>query len=490
MKKEMVHSHKTMSDPREYIRNQTQPAVSEITSDKATTGTEHKIRYTSTNGAPEAVDFKTALLVGQAKDKGLYMPDRIPVLPEETIESMSKMSYPEIAFVVINQFLKDEIPQNELKRMTKEAYDFEVPLQEVYDRRYIMWQCKGPTKSFKDLAARMMSRLMQYYAKDINKHITILTATSGDTGSAVANAFYGLDGISCVVLFPKNEVTEIQRKQMTTLGGNVTTFAVDGKFDDCQAMVKRAFTDPKLERLSLSSANSINFGRLLPQLVQYFYAYSGVADTREHAVISVPCGNFGHITAGIISKRMGLPIHKFIVATNANDEFPRFLQTGIYKPIVPSRDCISNSMNVGHPSNLARVVDLYRGKMDEKGIIMKMPDLGLMRGDIFSTGVSDDETRRTIKEVYEDYGIVLEPHGAVAWAGLMRYLKGIEDWYPCVSFETADPGKFPEEITKTLGVAPNLPKELEALRRKEEHFINIPNQYEAFKEKIMHLEVN
>ncbi len=441
-----------------------------------------KVLYRSTNGHPEIVDFKTVLLRGQAPDKGLYMPDKIPVLCSDIIKSIPGMSYTGIAFTVISQFLEDEMPSSELKKIVDWAYNFDMPVERVYGRKYVLWLDEGPTLSFKDLAARMMSRLMQYYMKDEKKHLIILIATSGDTGSAVANAFHSLDNIDCVVLFPEKEVTELQRRQMTTLGGNVKAFAVDGKFDDCQAMVKQAFADSELEYLNLSSANSINFGRLLPQLVQYFYAYSiSIDKPDEKPVISVPSGNFGHITAGFLAKHMGLPVHRFVVATNENDEFPRFLKTGFYKPIIPSRVCISNAMNVGHPSNLIRIIDLYGGNMDENGKMRRMPDLDSMRKDIFSVSISDHDTRRTIKEVYEKHKIILEPHGAVAWAGLSRYLEQIEDWEPCVSFETADPGKFPKEIIKALGFSPETPNTLRVLKDKEEEYIRIPKDYNGFK---------
>jgi threonine synthase len=445
-----------------------------------------RMLYRSTKGTEE-VYFGTALLAGQAKDRGLYMPARIPVLSPETIASMGKMSYPEIAFTVLNPFLEAEIPPKELKRMAKEAYDFALPLQKVYERKSILWLDKGPTLSFKDLAARMLSRLMQHYTKNEGRHITVLVATSGDTGSAVANSFRGLENITCIVLFPKNEVADLQRKQMTTLGQNITALSVKGKFDDCQALVKRAFADPELGPLNLSSANSINIGRLLPQLVQHFYAYARSADVQGEALAeSVPCGNFGHITAGLFAKRMGLPI-RFIAATNANDEFQRFLDTGSYTPHVPSIACISNAMNVGHPSNLARIVGLYGGIMDENGKILRMPDIASMRRDIFSVSVSDEETRATMIDVYKKHKIILDPHGAVAWAGLVRYLNRIEDWNPCVSFETADPGKFPNLIDRTLGVRPELPRALEALKDKDEHFTEISNRYEDFKAVIEHM---
>ncbi len=445
-----------------------------------------KIMYRSTNGFAEKVDFKTAILQGQAPDKGLYVPDYIPSLPYDTIEGMRHLSYPEIAFTVTSPFLKNDIPPKELRRIVGEAYNFELPLQRVDNRRYLLWQTRGPTLSFKDLAARMLSRVLQFYMRDEDRHMTILTATSGDTGSAVASAFYGLDNISCAVLFPEKEVTGLQRKQMTTLGKNIAAFAVDGKFDDCQAIVKKAFSDPVLSHLNLSSANSISFGRLMPQTIQYFYAYSKVAeDSSEEPVISVPCGNFGHLTAGIMAQRMGLPVHKFIAATNANDEFPRFMETGVYKPIVPSRVCISNAMNVGHPSNLARIFDMFDGQMDERGVVISSPNIEWMRNDVFSVSISDEETRETMRKAYNENGIILDPHGAVAWSGLLRYLNEIEEWQPCVSFETADPAKFQEEVVKTLGVRPEQPPALKALEGKDESFIKIPNDYEEFKEALL-----
>lgn len=439
-------------------------------------------KYFSTNLSAEPVDFRTALLRGQAEDKGLYMPERIPRIVPKAIEYMREMNltYPEIAFSVMGQFLEGE-GLEDLWTMAKDAYNFEVPVEQVYGANYILWLDRGPTLSFKDLAARMMSRLMQHYSEDMNGHITVLTATSGDTGSAVANAFYGLEGMHSVVLFPKDEVTELQRKQMTTLGDNVTAFAVQGKFDDCQAMVKRAFGDEELRDLGLSSANSINIGRLIPQTVQFFYAYSRIArKPEEQIVVSVPCGNFGHLTAGLFAKEMGLPIRKFVAATNENDEFPRFIGTGKYEKIVPSRDCISNAMNVGNPSNLARIVYMYGGRINERGDLIAAPDMDAMRRDIYSTSITDQETRETIKEVYGRYGIILEPHGAVAWRGLQEYLDETETEIPTVSFETASPGKFSVEIEK-LGIKPRIPDALLALATKKEHFEEIPKDYEVFK---------
>jgi threonine synthase len=332
----------------------------------------------------------------------------------------------------------------------------------------------------------MMARWMGVLMEQDRTELVILTATSGDTGSAVAHAYHGVPRVRIVVLFPVAEVSNRQRKQMTTLGGNVATFAVDGKFDDCQALVKRAFADPELSAIRLSSANSINIGRLLPQAVYYFYAYVRLADVGagEPIVISVPSGNFGDMMGAVIARRMGLPLGRLIVATNANDEVPRFLATGRYDKIVPSRVCISNAMNVGHPSNLARLVDAYGGQMDETGALEKQPDMAAMRRDMWSTSVDDAETRATIKRAYDQHRLVLEPHGAVGWAGLERYLAA-ERPSPellCVSVETAHPAKFPEEIQALIGVDPEVPPSLRGLEARVEHYEPLGLSYEAFRD--------
>jgi len=441
----------------------------------------NKILYHSTNGYSEKVDFKGALLKGQAPDKGLYMPEIIPSIPLAKILQFSKMSYPQIAYEIISPYTANLVPDEELRSMLGDVYNFDVPVENVYDGKYVLRLDRGPTCSFKDFAARLMGKLIQHFLRLENKSIIILTATSGDTGSAVAHAFYGLDNIIVVVLFPQKEVTERQRRQMTTLGGNVYTLAVDGKFDDCQALVKKAFADPDLESLNLSSANSINVGRLLPQAVYYFYAYSRVAAEGKEAVISVPSGNFGDLMGGLIAMKMGLPVHRFIAATNENDEFPQFMRTGIYEPIRPSKNCISNAMNVGHPSNLARVFALYGGQMDETGRVGRQPDIDAMRKDIFAISISDEETRRTIREAYRQYRVLLEPHGAVGWAGLMKYLAEFGDWSPCVSLETADPAKFPDEIIKLTGVNPSMPKVISELKDLDEHCQEIRTDYESLK---------
>jgi threonine synthase len=440
------------------------------------------IKFFSTNGHPERVNFRQALLVGQAPDKGLYMPELIPRIPTEKILKFPEMTYPEVAYQVVKPYLGDLVPDTALRAMLLDAYNYEVPVEQVWNGKFILRLDRGPTCSFKDFAARLMGRLMHYFLKQEGKSILILTATSGDTGSAVAHAFFGLDNIKVVVLFPEREVTERQRRQMTTLGGNVYPLAVTGKFDDCQALVKQAFVDPDLGGLNLSSANSINVGRLLPQAVYYFFAHSRAAHSEEASVFSVPSGNFGDLMGGLIALKMGLPVHRFVAATNENDEFPNFIRTGVYQPIKPSKNCISNAMNVGHPSNLARLFNLYGGQMDETGRVGKQPDLQGMRNDLFAVSVSDEETRRTIKETYEKHGILLEPHGAVGWAGLMRYLKECGDWSPCVSLETADPAKFPEEIVRATGINPPLPAAMARLDELEERFQKIKGDYTSLKD--------
>jgi len=440
------------------------------------------IKFFSTNGHLDRVDFKGALLAGQAPDKGLYMPEMFPSLSPETIRNFPQMSYHQIAYQVIKPYLGDLMEESALEEMLKDAYSYEVPLERVYDGKYLLRLDRGPTCSFKDFAARLMGRLMQYFLKEEGRSMIILTATSGDTGSAVAHAFYGLENIKVIVLFPEKEVTERQRRQMTTLGKNIYPLAVTGKFDDCQALVKQAFVDPELKGLELSSANSINVGRLLPQAVYYFYAHSRVAPGGEEVVFSVPSGNFGDLMGGLIALKMGLPVKKFVAATNENDEFPRFMQTGVYEPIRPSRNCISNAMNVGHPSNLARLFSLYGGQMDETGQVARQPDLSAMREEIYAVSISDEETRQTIREAYSQYKVLLEPHGAVGWAGLVRYLKEFGDWSPAVSLETADPAKFPDEIVRLTGVNPSLPPAMASLDEKEENFLNMDGSYASLKD--------
>ncbi len=445
---------------------------------------EKPILFYSTNLIAAPVPFNEALLKGLAPDKGLFMPEYIPRIEKDEILAFTGMEYPEIAFRIAQKFLKGVISDEDLLAITNDAYDYSVPLEHVVNRKYVMRLDQGPTASFKDFAARMMGRLMNYYLKQNQQKLLILTATSGDTGSAIANAFYGLDNINVAVLFPETEVTDRQRKQMTTLGKNVKIIAIDGKFDDCQALVKEAFSDHELDYLKLSSANSINIGRLVPQIVYYFYAYAKLRKSEDEEIIfSVPSGNFGDMMGGVLAMKMGLPVKKFIIATNDNDEFPTYLATGNYDKIVPSKNCISSAMNVGHPSNLARLVSLYGGMMDESGKIFTPADMEVMRKELWSTSISDKKTRDTIQKAWKAHELLLEPHGSVGWAGLWEYCDDNEcsEDQLCVSLETAHPAKFPEEIEKLLGFDPALPPSLEGLEDKEENFDHIENSYEDFK---------
>lgn len=442
------------------------------------------IKFNSTNLKSKEVSFRQALLKGLAPDGGLYMPIEIPKLSKEEISSFKNKTYPEIAFAVISKFLKGEISDEDLKALVDDAYDYPVPLEQVYDKKYVMRLDQGPTASFKDFAARMMARLMNYYLKESNGELLILTATSGDTGSAIANAFYGLDRIKVVVLFPTDEVTDRQRKQMTTLGNNIQIVAIDDKFDYCQDLVKQAFNDRELDYLNLSSANSINIGRLVPQIVYYFYAYSRLTDSENEKIkFCVPSGNFGNMMGGMLGYFMGLPVDQFIIATNANDEFPTLIKTEVYSKIEPSKNCISSAMNVGHPSNLARLISIFEGVMDEKGNIHTKPDFDRLRDLITSYSISDAFTKETIKKAYQTHKLLLEPHGAVGWAALTQHIKTQEAHKDnvYVSLETAHPAKFPEEINTLLNFDPELPESLKGLEELEENFIKLDKSYDNFK---------
>ncbi len=442
--------------------------------------------FRSTNGQSPTVNLREAFLHGIAPDRGLYFPEAFPKLSPDEIAAFAKLPYHEIALRVLAKFTDGIISVRDLTGICHDAYTFPVPLEKVYERVYVMRLDQGPTASFKDFAAQFMARLMGRFLREEGREITILTATSGDTGAAVAHAFHNVPGIRVIVLFPIAEVSLSQRRLMTTLRENIRTVAIDGKFDDCQAMVKQAFADPSLKHISLSSANSINIGRLLPQSVYYFYAASRLARTGEPMVFSVPSGNFGDMMGGIVAREMGLPIRKIIVPVNDNDAFPKFLASGSYQKISPSRNSVSNAMNVGHPSNLSRLVAVYGGQMDESGKIHRMPDLAAMRRDIFSSSISDERTRATIKAVWDKYQLLLEPHGAVAW-------RGFEDWQqtetlnglPAVVLETANPAKFPEEIVKMMGWSPDIPAAMEAALKLPEDFDRMDADYEKFKAYLM-----
>jgi threonine synthase len=444
------------------------------------------ILFHSTNRQSPAVNLREALLRGQAPDRGLYFPDEFPRLAPAEIAAFAGLPYHEVAFRVLAKFTEGIIPDADLAAMCREAYHFNIPLEKIYDRVFLMRLDQGPTASFKDFAAQMMARMFGRFLREDGRRVTILTATSGDTGSAVAHAFHKIPGVRVIVLFPVAEISASQRKLMTTLRDNIRTVAVDGKFDDCQAMVKQAFADPALNRISLSSANSINIGRLLPQSVYYFYAASRLARPGEPVVFSIPSGNFGDMMGSVVARQMGLPVRKIIASVNENDAFPKFLASGVYQKISPSRNSLSNAMNVGHPSNLARLVAVYGGQMDETGRIHRQPDLAAMRRDLFSSSVSDERTVAGVRDFWNRFQLLLEPHGAVAW-------QGFQDWNaveplghaPAVIVETANPAKFPVEVEKVVGWPPDVPEAMLAALRLPEDYDRLGADYDKFRDYLL-----
>jgi threonine synthase len=426
------------------------------------------------------VSFKGALLKGQASDEGLFMPDTIPQLALKDIQKLKRKPYSDTAFLVARAFLSDEFSLEVLQKVVIDSYNYPVPLEEVKPKTYVMRLDQGPTASFKDFAARMMARLMSN-CRPKGERLNILVATSGDTGSAVGEAFKGVIGIDVTILYPEKEVSGMQKKQLDTIGGNVQALSVSGKFDDCQNLVKQAFSDPQFENFNLTSANSINFGRILPQIIYYVYAYAQLAEDGEAAIFSVPSGNFGDALGCEYARRMGLPVAKLVMPTNENDEFPAYLATGKYSKVSPSRACISNAMNVGHPSNLARFFDLYGGTVDRVGHVHKYPDLEEMRRHIFSVSITDAQTRETIKSVYKRYNVILEQHGAVGWAGLEEYFKTAHEQKLAICLETAHPAKFPEEILNLLGLTIPMPESMKNIDQRQGGAVAMTNYYDDFK---------
>ncbi len=435
-----------------------------------------KITYYSTNDKSERVDFRTALMNGLAARYGLYMmaKETIPRLTADTIEAMADMSYARIAVEVLTPFLGDEIAPEQLARLLEAAYaEAVIPttVQHVTGKTHIMWLTKGPTYSFKDYAARFFGRVLNHFLKQYNQRRVVAVATSGDTGGAVADALHGLERVENLVFFPQKGITERQRRQMTTLGDNVHAFAVNGDFDVCQALAKRLLGDKAFARDlfddadRFTSANSISVGRLLPQAVYPFYAYSRLARAGEPLIASVPSGNFGDMMGTVIAKAMGLPIEVIVCGVNENKEFPTFLSTENFQ-VHPSVYSPSSAMIVSNPSNLARLVDFYGGhvydqrdadgRVTREGMMDRLPDIEAMRRDLFSVSVSNVEHYEAMQEVYERFGIIIEPHGAVGWRALERYLDGRHDRLTVI-YETADPGKFPDDVKKAIGVVPAIP---------------------------------
>jgi len=432
------------------------------------------MKYYSTNSKNKLFSFEQAVMKGLADDGGLFMPEFIPKFPREFFESIENKSFVEIALEVSKYFIEDEIPQAKLEEIVTEAISFPAPIVEIDKNLFVLELFHGPTLAFKDFGARFMAKTMGYFAQKENSHLNILVATSGDTGSAVANGFYNTPGISVYILYPKGKVSKIQEQQLTTLDKNITALEIDGTFDDCQRLVKSAFVDSELtSKLNLSSANSINIARLLPQSFYYMEAYKQIPDKTHPVVFSVPSGNLGNITAGLLTKKMGLPIHKFIGATNKNDVFTEFIRSGNFNPR-ESVLTLSNAMDVGNPSNLARIIELYSNSE--------------IRNDIYSATFSDEQTREAIKDVFEKNNYVIDPHGAVGYLALEKYLKeNTTEKFTSIVLETAHPAKFKDVVEEELNINVEIPEILAACLTKEKRAVELSSDYKSLKEYLLDL---
>lgn len=428
------------------------------------------MNFYSTNNRNIRVSLQQAVTQGLAPDNGLYMPERIPVLPKEFFNTIDKKSFQEIALTVAQNVLGDDIPGAELKRIVEHTIQFDAPLVEIEENIFALELFHGPTMAFKDFGARFMSQLLGYFARQQDQEIIILVATSGDTGSAVANGFLDVPGTRVIVLYPSGKVSDVQEKQFTTLGKNITALEVEGTFDDCQRLVKTAFLDAELKsKYFLTSANSINIARLIPQSFYYFYSYAQVKDRSRPVIYSVPSGNFGNLTGGLFAKRMGLPVFKFVATTNANDVVPKYLHTKLFTPR-SSEQTISNAMDVGNPSNFVRMLDLYNN------------DFTKLTEDIAGYSFTDDETRHAMQAVYRSAKYVMDPHGAVGYLGLKKYLTEYSLPATGIFLETAHPGKFIDVVEDTLGQKIALPATLEKFMHGTKQSKQIGHEFATFKE--------
>ena len=426
------------------------------------------MKYYSTNHQTPDVTLQEAVVKGLAADKGLFMPECINALPTSFFEQMSQMSLQEVAYQVAQAFFGEDIPADKLKQIVYDTMNFNIPLVKVSDNIYSLELFHGPTLAFKDVGARFMARMLGYFVSGQDKLVNVLVATSGDTGSAVANGFLGVDGIHVYVLYPKGKVSLIQEKQFTTLGKNVTALEVDGTFDDCQRLVKSAFMDDELnQHMQLTSANSINVARFLPQAFYYFWAVAQLQVA--NIVCCVPSGNFGNITAGLFGKRMGLPISRFIAANNRNDIFYQYLQTGQYNPR-PSIATIANAMDVGDPSNFARVLALYDNSH------------AAICQDISGATYTDEEIAEEIRRVYETNGYLLDPHGACGHRALREGLRPGETGF---FIETAHPAKFKDTVENIIGKPVSIPQRLQDFMKGTKQSINMTSRFEDFKTYLM-----
>jgi threonine synthase len=426
------------------------------------------VKYYSLNKQSPNVDFKDAAISGQAPDKGLYFPEYIPNVSPELVNNIRKIPNEEVAFEVIRPYVGDTIPETQLRHIVSETVNFPIPLVPITNNIFSLELFHGPTLAFKDIGARFMSRCLGYFMGNSGKKVTVLVATSGDTGGAVANGFYNVEGVEVVILYPSGKVSPVQEKQLTALGGNIRALEVKGSFDDCQQMVKQAFIDKDLsERLFLTSANSINVARWLPQQFYYFFAYKQWDDANDLPVISVPSGNFGNICAGMLAHVSGLPVRHFIAACNANDIVTRYLETGKLAPKA-AFSTLSNAMDVGNPSNFIRILEIFHH------------DFPMVKEKLSSYRISDQETLDTIQSVYSSSHYLLDPHGAVGYLSLQRFI----DAHPGtrgIFLETAHPVKFPEAAVSATGEEVRIPPEIAALMGREKQSTVIEPVYHELK---------
>lgn len=431
----------------------------------------NNLKYYSLHHSSPYVDFKEAALRGQAPDKGLYFPVTIPSLDSKWITDLPKLSKADIGFAIMQHYVGDTIPDDVLYRIIEETIDFDFPLLPISSSISSFELFHGPTLAFKDVGARFMSRCLGYFAGDQNVKTTVLVATSGDTGGAVANGFLGIEGVDVVILYPSGKVSAVQELQLTTCGQNITALEIDGTFDDCQALVKQAFMDIDLQKkLTLTSANSINIARWLPQQLYYFFA-AQVWALDKPPVIAVPSGNFGNLCAGLLAYRSGLPVKHFVAACNINDTIPAFLQTGHYAP-KPAVATISNAMDVAAPSNFVRIMEIFHQQ------------LGDLKKIVSGYSVTDDITKKTVASVYKNYGYILDPHGAVAYHALEQYLSNHTDEKGFI-LETAHPIKFPETVETIIGEKIPIPAAVAPLLHKQKKSIHVAASFDALKELLL-----
>ncbi len=418
------------------------------------------MKFYSINKQAPSVSFKKAVIQGIAPDRGLYFPERIDALLPSFFEEIGTLSHQEIAFRAIRQFVGDTVPDEKLKSILAEVLDFDFPIVEIEENIATLELFHGPTMAFKDVGARFMARCLGYFSEGTNTEITVLVATSGDTGGAVANGFLGVGGVNVVILYPSGKVSDIQERQLTTLGQNVTALEVDGTFDDCQKMVKTAFLDGELlGRMQLTSANSINVARWLPQLFYFLFAYRQVKQKGREIVFSVPSGNFGNICAGMVAQRLGMPVEHFVAATNVNDTVPKYMLSGEYRP-KPSTATISNAMDVGDPSNFIRIRRLFGDNFEA------------LTRHLSSYAFTDKETKEALSKIYLDSGYIADPHGAVGYLGLKKYMKTNSGVYG-IFLETAHPVKFLDVVEETIGHVLDIPQQIQKVMDREKKSIKI-----------------